>query len=340
VDVTIGIKALNEERHIAKAIEAALDGLKGLSGEVILADSCSTDRTTEIASGYPIRVVQLANASERRCGAGAQLAFQHARGDYFYMLDGDMVLHEGFIAAAKSFLDANPEVAAAGGRVREMNIDNAEFQIRAKALASDPNRRPGIVEWLDGGGLYRTKALREVGWFADRNLHGFEELELGARLRARGWKSARIDHDAVDHYGHQEESYKLLLRRFRSGYAGAAGEALRAALGRPHLGIVLRRLPQIRVSVIVTLWWLALAATLFSGLWTALLALLALPVAFLSWRRRSLRLGMFSLVSWNIGTFAFYLGMLSRRAPPDRPLASRVLAPENARADRTEHAAE
>ncbi len=325
MDVTIGIKALNEERHIARAIEAALAGLEGLSGEVILADSCSTDRTTEIASRYPIRVVQLANAAERRCGAGAQLAFQHARGDYFYMLDGDMVLDPDFVSAAKAFLDANPEVAAVGGRVREMNLDNAEFQIRAKALESDPNRRPGIVEWLDGGGLYRTRALREVGWFADRNLHGCEELELGARLRARGWKAARIDHDAVDHYGHQEESYKLLLRRFKSGYAASAGETLRAALGRPHLGIILRRLPQIRVSLIVTFWWLALVATLLSGLWIALVALLALPVAFLCWRRRSVRIGLFSLLSWNLGALAFWRGLFSPRVPPDQPLAALVL---------------
>jgi glycosyltransferase involved in cell wall biosynthesis len=325
MDVTIGIKALNEERHIAQAIEAALAGLDGLSGEVILADSCSTDRTTEIAARYPIRVVQLANPAERRCGAGAQLAFQHARGDYFYMLDGDMVLDRDFISAAKAFLDAHPEVAAVGGRVREMNLDNAEFQIRAKALESDPNRRPGIVEWLDGGGLYRTRALREVGWFADRNLHGCEELELGARLRARGWKAARIDRDAVDHYGHQEESYTLLFRRFRSGYAGSAGEALRAALRRPHLGTVLRRLPQIRVSLIVTFWWLALAATLLAGFWAAFLVLLGLPVAFLSWRRRSLRIGLFSLVSWNLGALAFWRGLFRRRVPPDQPLASREL---------------
>ena len=42
--VSIIIKALNEERHIAAAIESALAALGGIDGEVILADGGSRDR--------------------------------------------------------------------------------------------------------------------------------------------------------------------------------------------------------------------------------------------------------------------------------------------------------
>ena len=71
--VSIVIKALNEEKNICAAIESALAAVADVGGEVILADSCSTDRTVELASRYPIRVVQLANPSERCCGIGPQL---------------------------------------------------------------------------------------------------------------------------------------------------------------------------------------------------------------------------------------------------------------------------
>jgi hypothetical protein len=40
--VSIIIKALNEERHIASAIESALAALCGIDGEVILADGRSS----------------------------------------------------------------------------------------------------------------------------------------------------------------------------------------------------------------------------------------------------------------------------------------------------------
>ena len=71
--VSIIIKAFNEERHIAGAIESALAALAGIGGEVILADGASTDRTVAIAEKYPVKIVRLDNAADRSCGAGAQL---------------------------------------------------------------------------------------------------------------------------------------------------------------------------------------------------------------------------------------------------------------------------
>lgn len=329
--VTVGIKALNEERHIAAAIESAIEALKPLDGEIILADSGSTDRTIEIARRFPVSVVQLANWSERCCGAGAQLAFQHASGDYFYLLDGDMVLDPAFLQAGIAYLQANPEVAGVGGRVREMNTDSHEFQIRADTVARGGSWQTGFVDRLDCGGLYRTAAVREVGYFADRNLHAFEEFELGARLQAKGWKLARIDAAGVDHFGHRIDGYSLLWKRFNSGYSGASGEVLRGALGNPHLGVVLRRLAHVRHAMVVMAWWLALLVVLVAPLAISdrlfiLLLLLCAPVSFLAWRRRSLALGLYSFVAWNVGALGFLGGMFRKRTAPERPLASVVVA--------------
>ncbi len=50
---SIYILTYNEEIDIAACIESAL-----LSDDVIVVDSCSSDRTVEIAEGYPVQVVQ------------------------------------------------------------------------------------------------------------------------------------------------------------------------------------------------------------------------------------------------------------------------------------------
>jgi len=329
--LSIGIKALNEERNIAAALSSAMKAAEPWRGEVILADSGSTDRTLEIAAGYPVRVVQLADITERCCGAGAQLAFQSARGDYFYLLDGDMVLDTDFLNAAIPYLEAHPELAAVGGRVREVNTEAHDFKIRAATVASNANWLPGEVEQLDCGGLYRTAAIESVGYFADRNLHAFEEFELGARLRGQGWKLARIDHAAVDHFGHQTDGYTLLWRRFKSGYSGAAGEVLRGAIGGRHLPIVLKDLGHIRNGALVAVWWgllilVALVPVPLANGWlvrvAAFLALLLLPLAGLTFRRRSLSLGLYSLVSWNISAFGLFAGFFRRRTRPGEPLRS------------------
>lgn len=318
--VTVGIKALNEEKHIAAALAGALKAIEpwGSEGEVVLADSGSEDRTVEIARQFPVRIVQFADPSERCCGASAQLAFQHAEGEYFYLMDGDMVLDPRFLQAGIAYLQAHPDTAAVGGRVQERNVANEEFQIRAKE-ARQGNWAPGPVDHLNGGGLYRTDAVRQVGYFADRNLHAFEEFDLGARLQAAGWNMARIDELAVEHFGHTAGGYALLRRRIRSGYASGPGEVLRAAWGQKHMRGVLERLGHVRNGLAVIAWWFLLAISLF--VWPlALPVLLLVPLAFLAWRRGSLRLGIYSMVSWNVSAWGLIAGLFHPRKPPEQPM--------------------
>ncbi|MBU7582196.1 MAG: glycosyltransferase family 2 protein [Nostoc sp. TH1S01] len=58
---SIYILTYNEELDIAPCIESAM-----LSDDIIVVDSCSSDRTVEIASRYPVRVVQHAFESHGR----------------------------------------------------------------------------------------------------------------------------------------------------------------------------------------------------------------------------------------------------------------------------------
>ncbi|MBB3360024.1 MULTISPECIES: glycosyltransferase [unclassified Novosphingobium] len=330
--VSIGIKALNEEGHIAAAVTSALASLSDIDGEVVLADSGSHDRTAAIAlefaaRGAPVRVWQLSNPAERCCGIGAQLAYQQAQGEFFYLLDGDMVLDPAFISAGLAFLRDNPDYAAVGGRVIEAQTQSIEFELRARSDLEKGSALAGDVDRLDCGGLYRCAAIRSVGYFADRNLHAFEEFELGARLRAQGWKLARIDQLAVHHYGHAVGGYRLMLKRLRSGYAGGPGEVVRAGLRRRHQGQIVRNFSQLRNGIAVWAWWICLLASMLCGQWGLFAGLLAVPIAFLSWRRGGLRLGLYSLATWNVNAIGLIQGMVRARTAPTQPIAAKALHP-------------
>lgn len=326
MQLTIGIKCLNEEAKIEACLKSAMQAAANYDSEIILADSGSTDRTIEIARKFPIRIVQLANAADRSCGAGAQLAFQYATGSYFYLLDGDMILNPDFIEAGIAFLEDNAEFAAVGGHSVERNTSTAEFAIRAGELGKALSHT-GTVDRLDGGGLYRAEAIRAAGFFADRNLHSFEELELAARLHADGWKLARINVPAYEHYGHTGGSYRLLWRRFRSGYAGSPGELVRSAMGTRHLNFILRRLRHTWYMPAIFLWWLLLPASLLISPWATAI-LFALPIVLLSLRRRSVSLGVYSFASWNIIALGSLAALLRRRTSPLDPLPAIDLSPE------------
>jgi glycosyltransferase involved in cell wall biosynthesis len=326
--VSIIIKAFNEEQHIAAAIESALAALADVDGEVILADGASTDRTIAIAEHYPIKIVRLNNPVDRSCGAGAQLGFQYSSGKFLYLMDGDMRLDSGFIAAGLRFLDENPAIAGVGGAIVDRVVANLEYQQRVKRF--DPDRSPGPVTRLNGSALYRRSAIESVGYLTDRNLHGCEELDLAARLIARGWTLARIDRHAIDHYGYRGNAYRQLLGRLWTRNACGPGEIFRAALLRPHFGFVIRNDRTALIAGLVGAWWLTLVAVaIFANPLLAVIgtaALAAFPFAVMSWRWRSQRNGIYSVASWNVFTLCFLPGFFRPRVSPTSWIASTVIA--------------
>ena len=204
----------------------------------------------------------------------------------------------------------------------ELEKDNFEYVKRA--ARDDPDRRPGIVTRLDCGGVYRRAAIETVGYFTDRNLHGTEELELGVRLRAKGWTLARIDLPAINHYGHTGNAFRLLHRRWTSQMAFSVGEVLRSSLGQPHFQGLLRQVKgELFLLAAVHAWWLCLLATPFIPggplLAGGVIATLGLtPFAVMSARCHSIGLGIYSVTAWNVYALGIWPGLLQRRSDPDR----------------------
>jgi len=326
--VSVVIKALNEEKRIVAAIESALAAVAEVGGEVVLADSCSTDRTIELASHYPIRIVQLANAPERCCGVGPQLGYQHCRGDYVYILDGDMQMLPGFLSQAVDFLQTHPEVGGVAGQVVEMNTHSLEYVSRMERAAS--HMQSGLVDRLDMGGLYRRTAIDDAGYFSDRNLHSYEELDLAVRLRARGWKLWRLTTEAVRHHGHDAPPYALLRRRWTSGYICGLGELVRSSWGSPRMKLVAQDVSELRLYIAVLGWWVGLVAVLLLPLAGVLKAalfvvLLLAPVAAMALRKKSLHKSFFSVVSWCFNSAGLIRGLMGTRRPVTAPIASVII---------------
>ena len=323
--VSIVIKALNEEKRIAKAIETALAAVAPIGGEVILADSCSSDHTVDIARRYPITITQLANPHERCCGIGPQLGYQIANGEFVYILDGDMEMLAGFLEPAVAYMDSHPEVGGVGGVVVEMNTESMEYKARMERASG--HMQPGPVDRLDMGGLYRKRAVEQAGYFSNRNLHSYEEYDLGVRLRSKGWCLVRLGINSVNHHGHDAPPYQLLLRRWKTGYICGLGEVIRAAAGHPHLVIVLREVRELRIYVTTLLWWLAILGIVVLPLTIGvkLLCLGGVLASFpiiMSIKKRSLSKGIFSVVSWCFNAGGLICGIFSTQISPEKKISA------------------
>ena len=313
------IKAFNQARHIRASIESAIAAVMRVGGEVILADGGSSDRTVEIAREYPVTIVQLKHAHEHRCGVGPQLGFQQARGEFVYILDGDMELDQGFLTEALTAMDADSRLAGLAGLVDEQSVVRHQVGGRERHA---PERRVRSCEWLDMGGLYRVEALRHVGYFSNRNLHAHEEMELGLRLCAAGWSLRRIARPGVRRHAQSGNNWPLLKRHWRSRQLDGPGELIRAALGRPYFYRALQMQGHLLVGLLIWLGMLAGLVLMPVSAWplgAVLLGLLGL-VLVRARRTGSLRDAWFGQWARQVIALAMVRGFLARPRDPTEPI--------------------
>lgn len=328
--VSIIIKALNEADRIESAVRHALAAVAPLGGEVVLADSGSTDATIEIASRFPIRIVRLENACERSCGLGPQLGYLHTdtSNPYVAITDGDMELDRDFPAKAIAFLEANPDYAGVSGQLVEMSLDQLEYQRRDARKPSD--MKAGDVDRLNGGGIFRRSAVAEAGYLTDRNLHSYEEYDLALRLREKGYKLHRLADTFVTHYGHRTNPYALLWRRLKSKYLFGIGELTRAHLGTPRFATLLADVREVKLwSAVALSWLIALLGFMampgaIAGIGFTLIVLLA-PIPLMIAKYRSVPMGLYSGLAWHPYAYGFLRGLMASRRDPRAPISAQVV---------------
>jgi hypothetical protein len=238
---------------------------------------------------WPLKESVLSSCS-RHSGSCVKLRFQHARGRWVLVIDGDIEVDKDWLVAALQYFFGHPDLAGIGGVAEDVNLDNIEF--RARKLRKAANSQPGEVDWLYGAVLYRREAIDQVGYLNHRSLSACEELELDLGLQ-------RLDQVSIRHHGHQMQMWILL--RWRSRYVNGAVELLCTTLGKRWFwrSMVIQTL-----LLAVLVWWATLAALclglLADGrllLWSG--AALLSPVVSMMLRKRGIRMGLhFGLVWW------------------------------------------
>jgi glycosyltransferase involved in cell wall biosynthesis len=326
IELSIIIKTLNEAKHIQRTINAARAAASHFRHEIIVADSLSDDLTTELAIAAGAQVVQLVRREDRSCGVGAQLGFQVAAGEYIYLLDGDMECIPGFVDEAIACLRARNDLAGVAGDMSELAGGNYEFEQRRRVFDRFAQGEwHGEKDWLDGGGVYRRSALDELGYVTDRNLHAYEEKDLGFRLRSKGWRMIRIPVPAVRHRGHTEATWRLLKKRWASKYVNGSGELLRACLGTPHLLRSVFLLKQyVLLALLMASTVVSASVVVWSG-WPLLFCLVfwLLAAVVMCVRKRSVQQGIKALLYLSFWSAGLVRGFLAPRVDPGRHIECR-----------------
>jgi GT2 family glycosyltransferase len=213
----------NEGDRLVRCLSSIPSG----TGPVVYVDSGSTDGSPARARALGAIVVELDMSrpfsAARGRNAGYRRLIEIAPGTAFVQfVDGDCALAAGWLAAARVFLDANPDAAVVFGRRLETNPETSVYN---RLCDAEWAVKPGEVRSCGGDAMVRVDAFSAVGGFRDDLIAG-EEPEMCVRLRQSGWRIFCIDHPMTHHDAAITRFAQWWHRAVRCGYAFAQGAYL------------------------------------------------------------------------------------------------------------------
>jgi glycosyltransferase involved in cell wall biosynthesis len=186
-EVSLYIPCYNAERYIGRTLEGALRQTYPLD-EIVVIDDGSTDRTREIASRYPVRILN--HDRNRGLAAARNTGFRSARNELVASLDADCAAEPDWLERLVARLD-DPKVAGAGGRLEEAHLASLADRWRQAHLPEDWGNAVVVnPPFLFGAnGLHRKSVMEEVGGYDEITwLAGCgEDKDMSRNLRTRGY---------------------------------------------------------------------------------------------------------------------------------------------------------
>jgi hypothetical protein len=319
VRLAVVIPCYRQERWLQRTVRALERGLEGQEWEGVLVRAAQGGAALP-RLGPRWRVIDPRFAEPLTPGAARMLGLSATRAPWVLFCDADVEVEDGWLDSALSRGEMDAGWAGVGGRLEEWFEDGARERSGVRDLYrfGESDRE---VPYLATLALYRRDALLAAGGYEPR-LASEEDYELGMRLRRGGrhlWYLGRL---AGRHWSEPRPSWGELRRRWRTGLCFGQGQVLRLYLGRPGLTELLGRQ---KIYLAMLAGWLAGAVALVAlprspaplATWAAAALILVLGITA---RKRSLRLGLFSLLTWQVNAAGLVRGFLRGpvRAPAPR----------------------
>lgn len=204
--------------------------------EIIVVDNASRDESVSfLRSDFP-EVTVIANEVNVGLAAGVNTGMRAAHGQYYLVLNPDIVALPGAVQALVRFMDERPNVGVAGGRLISPNgktqyscyrfyhpltvVYRRTWLGRTPAGQKDldrflmrdfDRRHERDVDWLMGACLLvRASAVKEVSGMDERFFLYFEDVDWCRRFWKAGWRVTYVPAAVFSHY-HQRSSEGTLV---------------------------------------------------------------------------------------------------------------------------------
>lgn len=204
--VSVIVPAYNRADLIGPTLESVLAQTYA-EYEVIVVDDGSRDATAAAVKSYAPRfgdrlfyVYQKNQGLSGARNTGCRLA----RGRYLAFLDSDDLWKPEKLAVQVPVLDADPRLGLVASMAEVVNDAGEVLRIKPQTLPGDT-----LAEMVARGTappssfVARREAMAEVGWFDPAIRLGLEDLDLGLRLAAAGWRIRTLPQPLIRYRLHE-----------------------------------------------------------------------------------------------------------------------------------------
>ncbi|HEX5475771.1 MAG TPA: glycosyltransferase [Vicinamibacterales bacterium] len=218
--VSIIIRTFNEERYLARLLDAVADQRMAedsdtsqagpMDVEVVLVDSGSTDRSVEIARARGAVICHLAPEAFS-FGRSLNLGCSRATGEIFVFVSGHCIPKtRTWLRALIEPIRAGDAVLSYGRQVAGETTSLSEAEVFSR-LYPDRSAVPQDGFFCNNANAAVSRPVWERFGF-DEELTGLEDMHLGKRIVESGGRIAYVAEAAVAHYHH--ETWAHIRRRY------------------------------------------------------------------------------------------------------------------------------
>ena len=191
--------AYNEERHLAKVLEAVTAAFP--EAEIVLVSDGSTDRTPELARGYAPQVTTVHYEPNRGKGHAVRTGMLTARGRIRIFTDADLPFGTEGVAAVYARLRNDPDtdivIAAKTGIKRGVLYRVARSMARVGIAALTGLRYADTQAGLKG---FRGPVAQEL--YSEARIEGFaSDIEILYLAKRKGLQVTALSMAVVGDYG-------------------------------------------------------------------------------------------------------------------------------------------
>lgn len=191
------IIAYNEERNIARTVNAILAQKDVPDHEIIVVNDGSKDRTLTILNALAVKnkavkVVDLGTNQGR--GAARAAGVKAAKGRYFAFVDADIVLPSDWFSRCLPFMK---EYDACGGTA----VPDGDVAFVHALLRLVPKVAPHTTTVTGSNGLFKREVFDKVA-FNPQKKNG-EDVDLGYKIAAAQFKTVTVPGLLVEHNEHK-----------------------------------------------------------------------------------------------------------------------------------------